>query len=363
MDAAHRLLGSDLLAAALTNAKSKPHKASTACPTIDDALEGGFDYGLITSIAGKSQADKTLLALHAIAGHLLRNESTDVAFVYTSESGLPAQLAEVLCSRLVDDRMVASQDDEMLHAKVVKLLERVRLMRAFDFIGVLESVGEISEAWSETDKKQARDSRTTLVQALEVLDSEDEAEDEASVVNGHTDSAPKPRGIGMIVIDNIASVLSTEMAKDQIEGRYYIPPCPSAQLISNSGQALMASFFSSLHSITTQFNICSLIINTTVAPSIYHKTQQVRPEERVSIFSSVAGKPGLGHTYAHLVDVSLFLSEVPKTRDDAEAAYARTAPHYLSSKVLEVLDDRLACRDGSWAAFDVHNGITLTPYV
>lgn len=56
------ILGSTLLATALAREKLRPAPASSGCAAVDGAaLEGGFRYGEITSIAGASGMGKTLV--------------------------------------------------------------------------------------------------------------------------------------------------------------------------------------------------------------------------------------------------------------------------------------------------------------
>jgi archaellum biogenesis ATPase FlaH len=51
-----------LLDAALARENCKSKAVSTGCDSIDRILEGGFNYGAITSMAGASQAGKTLVS-------------------------------------------------------------------------------------------------------------------------------------------------------------------------------------------------------------------------------------------------------------------------------------------------------------
>ena len=61
--AAPPLLGSILLASAQAHEKARPKPASSGSATIDqNALDGGFRYGEITSIAGASGTGKTLVS-------------------------------------------------------------------------------------------------------------------------------------------------------------------------------------------------------------------------------------------------------------------------------------------------------------
>lgn len=65
--AAPPLLGSSLLASAKAHEKARPLPASSGSATIDqNALDGGFRYGEITSIAGASGTGKTLVGLETV---------------------------------------------------------------------------------------------------------------------------------------------------------------------------------------------------------------------------------------------------------------------------------------------------------
>jgi len=86
-----------------------------------------------------------------------------------------------------------------------------------------------------------------------------------------------------------------------------------------------------------------------------------RPEENVSIFASIIGKPALGRTFAHLVDTSILLLTIPEIRRDAERAYGidRRDADYLSAGVLEVLTDRNGSQAERWAVFHITDGINI----
>lgn len=131
------------------------------------------------------------------------------------------------------------------------------------------------------------------------------------------------------------------------------------------GQALMARFFRSLNQLTTIHKICTILVNASVGPSNAHQTQQRIQDDNVSLFASVSGKPGLGQAYAHLIDVSIFVSSLPKRREDAEAVYARNArfvPKWKPVSIFEVIKDRKGSRRGQWGAFEATLQGELIPY-
>ena len=135
---------------------------------------------------------------------------------------------------------------------------------------------------------------------------------------------------------------------------------------------MLASLTRSLHQLTVRHHLCTLVTNSIVGVQSsshpqyeYHR----RKEDNVSIFASIVGKPALGSAFAHLVDTSILLSTLPKTREDAESAYGndRGDTKFARAGVLEVLKDRNGTRAEKWAAFDIKSGadiraIQLRPY-
>ena len=131
------------------------------------------------------------------------------------------------------------------------------------------------------------------------------------------------------------------------------------------GQAFLSTFHRSLHHLTARRNVCTLLINASVGLASATSHYQRKSEDDVSIFATTVGKPALGKSYAYLIDLSIFVSSVPKTREDAEAAYAgneqmKSRCQYVG--IFEVLKDRTGDREGNWAAFETIDGIRITSY-
>ena len=136
------------------------------------------------------------------------------------------------------------------------------------------------------------------------------------------------------------------------------PPIPA--------QAFLATFHRSLHHLTTQRKSCTLLINASVgqAPAAGSRYQR-KSEDDVSIFAITGGKPALGKLYNYLIDLSIFVSSIPKTREDAEAAYTgndrvRSLCQYVG--IFEVLKDRIGDKEGNWAAFEMIDGVKIIPF-
>ncbi len=115
--------------------------------------------------------------------------------------------------------------------RATSMLDRVKVMRVFDFAGVVEAIGEVGEMWEAVlrAREDANEREAHSKQATKgIVDSEDEAEEmlddlpcpaksslEENVSSPTTDGAGQ---IGVIVIDTITNIVSTMMSKSQIPG-------------------------------------------------------------------------------------------------------------------------------------------------
>ena len=66
--------------------------------------------------------------------------------------------------------------------------------------------------------------------------------------------------------------------------------------------------------------------------------------------------------FAYLIDTSIFLSIVPKRKEDAEVAFGggqSKESGWEKVGVLEVVRDRNGGREGRWGIFEVVGGIEL----
>lgn len=139
-------------------------------------------------------------------------------------------------------------------------------MRVFDFVGVMEAVGEIRETLvapcstaiskdqqnlsSEASLKEKRIEKEQIQEVIrkEVADSEDEAEEDEEMLFDAPDAVASPpqssleehsRGakgydefpeakmseemVGMIIIDNFSQVLSPIIKRDFVQGTSHVP--------------------------------------------------------------------------------------------------------------------------------------------
>ena len=248
---------------------------------------------------------------------------------------------------------------EAMIEKATSMLHRVKVMRAFDFAGVVEAISEVKELMEMIAQKFEKPPFVAFEKRREEIgDSEEEPEEEdgqlqaepmresvnlGNLQNSDTHSGP----IGMIIFDTITNVVSAMMAKSQVQG-----------------QALLASFMRSLHHLTSRHHICTILTNAAVGRNPSNNPEYQRgPREDVSIFSSTMGKPALGKTFTYLIDSSIFLSTVPKTSDDAAISFGDggEASLYQRALIVEVLKDRCGTREGRWAAFEIAAEVQIVP--
>ena len=313
------------------------------------------------------------LGYHAIASHLLTHKLSEVAFIDTTGSFSPLRLRNVFAYRLEAKIQHNSYQEsgymyekrtsrlenskEEMAEEATSMLDRVKVMRVFDFAGVVEAISEVNELMEAITQKANRLPAAASEQRRdEIGDSEEEC-DEDDDEEQHREPQPETdhlQGneshsgpIGMIIIDTITNVVSAMMVKSQVQG-----------------QALLASFMRSLHHLTSRYHVCTILINAAVGRNPSRNPGYQRgPREDVSIFSSTMGKPALGKTFTFLIDTSVFLSTVPKTSDDAFIAFGggEKAPSYQKALIFEILKDRCGTREGRWAAFEIAAEVKLVP--
>ncbi|MCJ1398170.1 hypothetical protein MMC11_001367 [Xylographa trunciseda] len=363
---AQPILGSTLLAAALSKTKPELAPASTGCPTLDAALHGGFRYGEITSLAGVSGTGKTLISLHAVTSYLIEQPVGEAAIIDTTGSFSPLRLRDIIVRRLRLPDLVRYQQSgyvyekvsadvqvqslESLRARATEMLDRVKVMRVFDFAGVIEAIGEAGDLCVKKAQSSEEVEAGRVRKMEEVANSEDE-EDKVTVSAEPEDHSAQDRetssdaSLGMIVIDNIANLVSTAMSKNQTE---------ALTLLTHSLRILSH--------LTTLNSLCTLLVNGVVSNISTKNSLHGRayhPSDNISIFASTSGKPALGRTYTYLIDTSVFLSTIPKTQDDAEVAFGGRTGSFVSVGILEVLKDRYGIREGEWGAFEIVEGVEL----
>lgn len=124
---------------------------------------------------------------------------------------------------------------------------------------------------------------------------------------------------------------------------------------------MLATFMRSLQHLTNRRHICTFVINSVVGLRSHGVQHPRRLDDHISIFASTLGKPALGKHFANLIDTSIFLSTVPKGREDADTAYGdgQRPRRFDEVGVIEVVKDRKGTREGRWRAFVIERGFEL----
>jgi hypothetical protein len=303
----------------------------------------------------------------------------------TTGSFSPARLCSVVLSRLQQTAAhygnatyrtsLTAEEQEEQQKQAIVILDRVAIMRVFDIYGVIEAVDELRKKAEARTKASSEDGEGTQedsdvpaspsvqqIHEAEIADSQDSGSlspiQPASPMELTEDTpTPHPTGeVGLIVIDSITNVISPLLPKTH-------------------GQALLTSFTRSLAQFSTQYRICTILLNSAVGttplamprPKVdadEEEPQEPRPirrtpkkDENVSIFAGTTGRQALGRSFGYCVDLSLFVSKLPERRNDAEAAVTGEG-NVEEVCVLEVSGDRKSGREGRWGVFEV-SGVEL----
>ena len=191
------------------------------------------------------------LVLHSIATYLIAEKDAEIALIDTNGSFAAVSLRDVISHRLESlSRQARYKESGYVYEKVpaeqsvaaardfkseaTRMLCRVKVMRVFDFTGIVEAVDEVRELWEKSDNQQkapeaaeaAAESSNLGTRAgleREILDSQDSAtpdsqEQENPIEPTTNEPLARPRGIRMLVVDNIANPVSSMMAKSAMQG-------------------------------------------------------------------------------------------------------------------------------------------------
>jgi hypothetical protein len=327
----------------------KKRKLGTGCTHIDESLGGGFDFGSISCISSEAESGSKELSYSLIVTHLLLSSECEVTIVDTTNSFDVRRLHKRLVSGLQK-----RQNGDDAKTEAVQVLDRVRIMKAFDFVGMTECVAELRESLENREKDKSQpEPEPVLTEPKAPLprgtvgDSEDEDDmlDDIEPVSLEKPPPPSPKLTEpeekppedhpqhLLVIDNITYVASPIIKNSHVQG-----------------QALLATLMRSLAHLTRAHDICTILHNAVMT---YQPKSTTEPTP--SIFSSCTLKPALGKSFAYMLDMHLLLHRVPLTAVDAKSVYAAHSAIPKSSErlasVLEVLQDKHSDRVGHWSAF------------
>ncbi|KAF2773111.1 hypothetical protein EJ03DRAFT_306169 [Teratosphaeria nubilosa] len=321
----------------VTGPLQKRRRVGTSLASIDSALSGGLDYGQISCISSPPEAGASDLVLAILVSHLLSGPDATATVVDSTLAFGVRRLHGILVQR------VQTQGDDV--AGVMKALDRLKIMKVFDFIGMTEAVSEVRDELEEDrPRAQARTNAAPPVQLPPkgtISDSEGDEEKldsvtppQASAQSASEHEPTKPRST-MLVINSI-SHLTLPLLKNN----------------HSQAHSLLTSFLRSIGHLTIAHNMCTLLVNGMQ----FHGASQLAKGDPPSIFSTCTLRPALGQNLGHLYDLHLLVHEVPRTVEGARRIYGggaapRRGQQVESGSVVEVLQDRYDGRVGRWSAF------------
>ena len=317
---------------------SKRYELSTGCQTVDSALDGGLEYGRVHCISGEADSGLRDLLQAFLVSHLLSSPEATATTIDTALSFDVRQIHQALVAAIPTQVHVGR--------KAMKVLDRLQIMKVFDFVGLTESVSELRdtmegrEPFPNSPEPQQKAPKGTIG------DSEDEEEMLDSPSPPSNPLPPRPAvppqeqapSHGLLVIDNINQVATPLLRNNYAQG-----------------QALLTTFLRSISHLTKAHNLCTILLNGVTSNT------NVR-EEAPSVFSSYMLRLTLGKTFTYMLDTHMLVHQVPRTSAGSKEAYGRSEDRSAQAVgvewvyVVEMLQDRNGRRLGRWAPFTVENG-------
>ncbi|KAK6587255.1 hypothetical protein PZA11_000545 [Diplocarpon coronariae] len=322
-------------------------RLGTGCQNIDELLGGGVERGVVLGLSSSAEAlEGRLISLNLIASALLpqpdATKNTTKAIIIDTTGSFPlALLLSVLKSRILATRSqparnavehghhsVSEPGQEgfgiRVGADAQRCLEMVAISRVFDFEGLWEVLGEIDQDTSSGGNSAiAPAMRPSGVQGdeLEILDSQEDLTPEPTIpmspeLANPSSARDEEAGAGpeIIIVDNLTHIINELFArKEKREG-------PS------SPHAILTLLSSTLHTLAKSRNILTVLHNTTTPSATqpsYSSRQQAHHSAPKSIFAATPTKPALGQVFSQFPDLHIFLHDMPRRREDAEALYGR----------------------------------------
>lgn len=386
---------------------ASPEILRTGVTSVDDALGNTVRSGRVVAFSSETSSQRDDLAKALLADCLVGYPESVVAVIDTTGNfdvvGLYAQMLGRMQKGAGEvgagSRAAVGEGNKKrrLEDVAAEALDRVKIMRVFDFVGVGEAVGELRgglegrpvraedvEKVNETDRET---SQPPPRKRIEIADSEDEDEDmEASddemlfdkqTPPTNPSPAAKPvsppaiprdqtntsnrtphQRVKLILIDNLAHVLTPLLKKD----------APSAN-------TLATTFLTTLADLSRTHALHTILLNPCTSPRPVSLTRQAAshtnlaqavsapapqsykplPPPSPSVFSSNTAVPGLLGLLGRYADAHVLITRMPRRKMDARVYYAESGVGERGKQrgvemvsVLEVVADRWGERVGAW---------------
>ncbi|KAF2676143.1 hypothetical protein K458DRAFT_322730 [Lentithecium fluviatile CBS 122367] len=378
------------------NRRDRVARLVTGVKKVDEALGGGFEKGRVVGVSSDTGGGSVDLCLTLLANSLLQDPNSTAAIIDTTGNVDIMRLYTFILSSLQSDtallgilRTNHASADPSVEDVAAKVLDRVKIMRVFDLVGVVEAVGEIRDGlegkWGrettevgETKATEQNQTEGPRPKKTVIADSEDEDEEEDEMLF-ETEDAPRvtPKSdpipeqdllkapceaypenedrISFTLIDNLAHVINPLLKKDYIQTH-----------------AFSSSFLLTLSNLTRIHRLHTLLLNPSTVPrpappnSAQTGANQTAPPQQQkyqppppSIFASIKDVPALASVWSPFLDLHLLVEQMPRRQVDARVLYAdggtlgrvRARQDVEMVSVVEVLADRWDGRVGAWGQF------------
>lgn len=369
-------------------------------PSLDTALGSAFQPASLVALSAEAPESLTPIAQTLLVDAVLRYPGHSAAVVDTTGHFDVVRLFRGVLTRL-EGCEKGVQGSAEVRDRAAGMLERVRILRVFDFVGVREAIEELREGLEGMAGGDVRGTATAggdgveevpllQVRRTEVADSEDEEEDletedeemlfdspaqgadpvrhpssdptanaGTTILAGSSEqatdnSAPQPP-LKTILIDNLAHVLTPLLKQDII-----------------SANTLATTFLTTLSNLTRTHALHTILLNPCTTPRAPSPSRRPadnappglqqghapQPPPPPSIFSSNVAVPALLGLISRYADAHVLVSTLPRRKLDARVYYADSGARDRAKRrgvetavVAEVIANRRGGRVGAWAAF------------
>lgn len=393
----------------------------TGVKSLDDALGYTLQSGRVVAFSSENSGQRDDLAKALLVECLVRHAESSVAVIDTTGNFDVVGLYVQILKRLEKDDGTGlergganSERVKKREERAAKVLDRVNIMRVFDFVGVREAVGELRDGLEgrtvraeddgsrqgkqsedevvEREEVEADNSPSPPQKRTEVADSEDEDEQmlfdiEATTTEQMAEPTPAPASapppppatsssqqeplrqqpqpqpkLKLILLSTLAHVLTPLLKKDPI-----------------ATNALCITFLTTLSNLTRTHSLHTILLNpcstprppspsrrlassthpqTNVPAPPQQQSHVAQPPPPPSIFSSQLSVPALMGLMSRYADAHVLVSEMPRRKGDARVFYADNRGRERGKRrgvemvgVCEVLGERWGGRVGAWGTF------------
>lgn len=292
---------------------------------INAILNGGFKFGQLYCVTAGAQADSSDLIIGLIGSH--------------------SRLSTKSNSTVIDSTIAFDVNKlfKALHAhernteQAMQNLDRVKIMKVFDTVGLTESIDEMRSSIETTKHDREGGAPNRLMHRSTIADSQAEedllskakSQDAGIAVKAPHAPGLDPHPTNLLVVRDVSQLFAPVLKVDYTHG-----------------QAMLNIFMRSLNEITRACQICTVVFASASSKS-------ASEEDCLSQFRSCTLQPLLGIGLGYLVDMQIYQHNLrirrPNERIGAETS--RALAHHVDAEILEVVQDRLGPCVGRWAAF------------